>query len=370
MRRLLLSVLLLAWLVPASAHRASDAFVTLSSKDGALSGSWEIALRDLEAAITIDGDRDHQITWGELRAARPQLEQRLPPFLKPATNAGPCTLRIVDLQINQRVDGPYAWLGLAGECAEDSGPLSLQYRFMFDIDPTHRAILSLSDDSGQVQTAVLSPAADRFPAGAGAAGWFGQFASYVREGVVHIWAGYDHILFLLSLLLPCVLVRESGRWRAVAGGREAIREVLIVVTAFTIAHSVTLSLSALDLVRLPSRLVESVIALTVLLAALNNVWPLVTRHRAAVALGFGLIHGFGFASALGEVGLPTGVRLLGLAGFNVGVELGQLAIVAAVMPLLYLLRTTQVYEKVVLQGGSLVVAVLAGVWLVERSLVG
>lgn len=370
MRRLLLALVLLTWLAPATAHRASDAFVTVSRDGSQVKGSWEIALRDLEAAITIDRDRDRQITWGELSAARSQLEQRLPPFLTLATDGGPCTLRIDDLQVNQRVDGRYAWLGLAGDCPGDSGPLSVQYRFMFDIDPTHRAILALSDESGAVQTAVLSPSADRFPAGAGASGRFAQFASYVREGVLHIWAGYDHILFMLSLLLPCVLVRESGNWRAVAGGREVLREVLIVVTAFTVAHSVTLSLSVLDVVRLPSRLVESVIALTVLLAALNNVWPLVTRHRAAVALGFGLIHGFGFASALGEVGLPTGARMLGLAGFNVGVELGQLAIVATVMPLLYLLRTTRAYERVVLQAGSLLVAVLAGVWLVERSLTG
>ena len=170
MRRLLLALVLLTWLAPATAHRASDAFVTLSRDGSEVKGSWEIALRDLEAAITIDRDRDRQITWGELSAARSQLEQRLPPFLTLATDGGPCTLRIDDLQVSQRVDGRYAWLGLAGDCPGNSGPLSVQYRFMFDIDPTHRAILALSDESGTVQTAVLSPSADRFPAGAGASG--------------------------------------------------------------------------------------------------------------------------------------------------------------------------------------------------------
>lgn len=366
-RRLVLAALLLAMMAPAGAHRASDAFLQLAVQDGRLSGTWEIALRDLEAAITLDTNGDRQITWGELKAARPILARRLPPYLAVATAAGPCEVQVSDLQVSQRSDGAYAWLELAGTCPQPAGALGVQYRFLFDLDPTHRAILSLDGGDG-VQTAVLSPSLDRFPGAGGADGRLAQFSSFVREGVAHIWSGYDHLLFLLSLLLPCVLVRRDGRWHPAQDARVAGLGVLWVVTAFTLAHSLTLSLAVLDLVRLPAGVVEPLIALTVLLVALNNAWPVVTRHRAAAALALGLIHGFGFASALGDLGLPAMARALGLAGFNLGVELGQLVVVALVMPALFLLRGTRYYQAAILRGGSLVIAALAAAWLAERVL--
>ena len=121
------------------------------------------------------------------------------------------------------------------------------------------------------------------------------------------------------------------------------------------------------LVALPSRWIESAIALSVVLAAINNVFPVVSHGRWLAAFGFGLIHGFGFASALKDLGLPTGSLALSLFGFNVGVELGQLAIVCAFLPLAFALRATWAYRRVVLAGGSVLIAAIAGVWLVERA---
>ena len=144
-------------------------------------------------------------------------------------------------------------------------------------------------------------------------------------------------------------------------------DVFKVVTAFTVAHSITLSLAALSVISLPSRLVESAIALSVLLAALNNLWPVVGRGRWLVAFGFGLIHGFGFASVLADLGLPQGALALALLGFNLGVEVGQLAIVAAFLPMAYALRRSFFYRRVVLLGGSLLIAAVAAAWFVERA---
>ena len=141
-----------------------------------------------------------------------------------------------------------------------------------------------------------------------------------------------------------------------------------MVTAFTLAHSITLSLAVLGLVSLPSRVVESSIAASVLLAALNNVWPVFHGRRWMVAFAFGLLHGFGFASVLVDLGLPQGALAVALAGFNVGVELGQLTIVAVFLPLAYALRRSLFYRRAVLVGGSLLIALLAGVWLAERAL--
>jgi hypothetical protein len=198
-------------------------------------------------------------------------------------------------------------------------------------------------------------------------GW-AQLAQFFVQGVWHIWIGFDHILFLLALLLPLVLVRERGRWRPVDRFGQALREVLWVVTSFTAAHSITLSLAALGLVTLPSRLVESAIAVSVVVAALNNLVPLFNHGRWMVAFGFGLIHGFGFASVLAELGLPQGALVLSLVGFNLGVEAGQLAIVSAFLPIAYLLRRTTFYRRGVLVGGSVLTMVLALVWLAERAL--
>jgi hypothetical protein len=194
-----------------------------------------------------------------------------------------------------------------------------------------------------------------------------QFAAYVHEGVWHIWLGFDHILFLVSLLLPAVLIRRDGRWKGAASFQDAFWDVARIVTAFTLAHSITLTLAALGIVSLPSRWVESAIALSVVLAALNNVVPVVARGRWIAAFAFGLLHGFGFAGALADLGLPAGSLALSLAGFNVGVELGQLAIVAAFLPLAFALRSTWAYRRVVLAGGSAVIVAIAGVWLIERA---
>ena len=136
---------------------------------------------------------------------------------------------------------------------------------------------------------------------------------YLQAGIEHIWGGIDHLLFLISLLLPAVLSRTKGRWEPVANARPAFYSILKVVTAFTLAHSITLTLAALDVVRLPSRLTESVIAASIIVAAVNNIFPVVTESRARIAFGFGLLHGFGFASVLADMGLPSGAASCAVA---------------------------------------------------------
>ena len=175
-------------------------------------------------------------------------------------------------------------------------------------------------------------------------------------------------LQLTCMLLPAVLRREHGRWHATGRFRDAFVEVAGIVTAFTLAHSLTLALAALGFVNPPSRLVESAIAATVVIAALNNLYPLVPTRRWTLAFALGLIHGFGFAGVLGDLGLPQTALLPALAGFNLGVETGQLVIVCAFLPLAWGLRTTSLYRRAILAGGSVAVVAIASVWLLQRSL--
>ena len=358
---------LLIWLAlgaNAWAHKASDSYLTLTVQGQNVTGQWDIALRDIDFAIGLDSDGDGDITWGELRARHTAVTAWALGHMA-LQRGGPCTLKVTQQQVDEHTDGAYAVLQLAGICPATETNLTLNYRLLFDLDALHRGLLKLTLD-GQTHTAVLAPerAAQVFKAEGGSR--LAQFGQYFVEGIWHIWIGFDHILFLLSLLLPAVLIYQAKSWRAVASFGEALREVLWVVTAFTAAHSITLTLAALRVVELPSRLVESAIALSVVLAAANNLRPVVTRRRWLVAFGFGLIHGFGFASVLDELGLPQETLVLSLLGFNLGVEAGQLAIVGVFLPLAYLLRHGVFYRKGVFVGGSVLTALVALVWLAER----
>jgi HupE / UreJ protein len=194
-----------------------------------------------------------------------------------------------------------------------------------------------------------------------------EFGRFVSEGVWHIAIGYDHVLFLLVLLLPAVLRRTEDRsWQPAEDLRSAFLATLKVVTAFTLAHSATLSLAALDWVRFPSRWVESAIAASIVVAAGSNLWPVARGRTWALALGFGLVHGFGFASVLADLGILRQSLVRALVGFNLGVELGQLAIVAMVLPLAYVIRHRPFYRTCILSWGSGLAGVLAAVWFVQR----
>ena len=352
----------------AQAHKPSDSYLTVTVQDGRLRGQWDIALRDLDLAVGLDADGDGRITWGEVRAQHAAIAAYASARLQVQADGQPCTLTVGPQQVDEHTDGAYSVLPLQLACAVAAPKaLSLRYTLLADLDPQHRGLLNLTVD-GASRSAILGPQAPLQSFTLASISRWQAFAAYVQEGVWHIWIGFDHILFLLSLLLPAVGLWAGRRWQPVDRLGQAVVEVLKVVTAFTLAHSITLTLAVLGLVSLPSRVVESSIAASVVLAALNNVWPVFHGRRWMVAFAFGLLHGFGFASVLVDLGLPQGALAVALAGFNVGVELGQLAIVAAFLPLAYALRRSWFYRRAVLVGGSLLIAVLAGVWLAERAL--
>ena len=360
-----LLLLLCAWAaMPAMAHKASDSYLALQVQGREVSGQWDVALRDIDFAIGLDANGDGDITWGEVQSRQADIAAWALGRLQ-LERGGACSLQAAQLLVDNHSDGAYAVLRLTGTCPSDSAPLALGYRLLFDIDQLHRGLLRLEVD-GVSHTSVLGPDSGVLNVQAGETSRLAQFGRYLVEGTFHIWIGFDHVLFLLSLLLPAVLVHESRRWTGVRSFRPALNEVLWVVTAFTVAHSITLSIAALQIVELPSRLVESAIAASVVLAAANNLWPMVERRRWLVAFGFGLIHGFGFASVLTELGLPRDALVLSLLGFNVGVEVGQLVIVACFLPVAYLLRNTPLYRRGVFLGGSVLTLIVALVWLVER----
>lgn len=352
----------------AQAHKPSDSYLNLHAESGQndLHGQWDVALRDLDLLLTLDVNADNQITWGELSPREKEIEAYAFAHLQISADDVACPVTATEFLVDSHSDGTYAVLKFSAHCAAPPKSLSVHYGLLFDLDPSHRGLLNLS--AGAItQSAVFAPEQAEITFDLAASSLWRQLLQYIVEGIWHIWLGFDHILFLISLLLPAVLIRERERWIAAPRLGAAVGHVIGVVTAFTVAHSLTLSLAVLGVISLPSRLVESLIAFSVVLAALNNVWPLVTRRAWLIAFFFGLIHGFGFASALNDLGLPKQALVLSLFGFNVGVEIGQLAIVSVVVPLAFLLRRTGFYRRGVLVAGSLLIALVALGWLIERA---
>jgi len=360
-------LLVLSASTPAYAHKPSDSYVSLDATAAVVSARWDIALRDLEYALHLDRDGNGEITWGEVRARHADIERYAYDRLTLRADGAACAFGPSELLTVEHSDGAYAVLRFQA-CAAVPSELAVDYRLLFELDPQHRGLVHVAS-AGAPRTAIFTATttSQRLALAEGTGGR-GSFVAAVREGVVHIWAGIDHLLFLLALLLPSVLRRENGRWAPVGAFRPALVDVLRIVTAFTLAHSITLSLAALDVVRLPSRLVESAIAASVVLAALNNVFPLLKSDRWFAAFALGLLHGFGFSAALVDLGLARGELVRVLFGFNVGVEIGQGAAVALFLPLAFYMRRTFAYRRIGLVGGSLAIALLAAAWVIERAL--
>ncbi len=360
---MLLSLALFA--SPALAHKPSDSYLRIFGGGAQLTGRWDIALKDLEFLIGIDANQNGQITWGELKAKQDAISAHALSRLTMIVDGRECTLAVSDFMVTAHSDGKYAVLMLETDCPGDATAVKITYDLLFDVDPTHRGLV-LYSNGALVSTHVLGPGEPSIVIRNDDAGLLRSLVSYIREGVWHIWIGFDHILFLVSLLLPAVLIREEGEWRSVDEFRPAARTVLRIVTVFTLAHSITLWLAVMEYMTLPSQFVEATIAFSIIVTALNNLYPVIRLPGWLIAFVFGLIHGFGFANVLLDLGLSSGTLAVSLLGFNVGVELGQLAIVVAFMPSAFLLRGTRFYQWFVFRLGSLLIAAIAAIWMAER----
>lgn len=366
MKRLIaFAVLMLGMLVASTAfaHKPSDSYLTLTVDGARIHGRWDIALRDLSFVMDLDADGDGKITWAELEAHDAEIEK----YALGRLIIRDCALRRMPDRrgVAAHSDGSYVVLELEAECTSAPRDLGVDYRLFFDVDAQHRGLLRLEAASSRTHVFTAKEPATTFDLSSSGTGR--QLRTIVVEGVLHIWTGYDHVLFLIALLLPSVLRREEKTWVPVLGLKVAMFDVLRIVTAFTLAHSITLSLAALDIITLPSRLIESAIALSVVLAALNNLRPILREDRWVAAFLLGLMHGFGFSAALQDLDLPRSNLVLTLFGFNLGVEIGQVAIVCVFVPLAYAVRKSSAYRRGVLAGGSVVILVLATIWFVERA---
>ncbi len=346
----------------ADAHTLSDGYVELRADGPDVRGRIDLAARDLHDAIGLD-DGDRQLRWTEIETQAERVRAYVAARVSLRAVAGPCPLDAGPIAVIDRPDGVHVAVTISARCPGPAEPLTVDYRALFDVDATHRGLLRLDGAHGTAAAIARSPGPTKLDGGDGVG-----VLGFVREGVWHIWIGLDHILFLLALLLPAVYragsPRNGERWVAADSFGVVVRDVLEVVTAFTLAHSITLVISSVGWLQLPPRFIETAIAVSVALAAANNLIRIVDA-RWAVAFGLGLVHGFGFSSVLADLGLPGDGLVAALLGFNVGVEIGQAAIVLVFLPLAYALRRTAAY-RVALVTGSAATCVLALHWSIDR----
>lgn len=386
--RRLLAVLLLLLPLAAYAHKESDAYLTLSTdpaRPTVLHGQFDIALRDLAFVLDVDANQDAAVTWGEVKASRAMIERYALGGVIIKGDGLTCETHPTAQMIDEHNDGAYDVILFDAVCDKEiPSRLTLVYTLFQDVDPYHRGIVTIHAGD-RVAGAVLGPKTPIATLDLREPDRWSQFKSFVVDGVWHIWTGPDHLLFILSLLLPAVLYRSASTaarqspqlqalaqssqtgWIPVPKLSRAMLELIKVVSGFTVSHSVTLTLSVLGYINLPSRLVESGIALSIIVAAANNLWPIVTRRAWIVAFAFGFIHGLGFASALAGLSLPPIAMATSLGGFSLGVELGQESIVLPFLPLAFLVRKTRFYQVGVVRWGSWAIIAVATLWLIQRA---
>ncbi len=366
----------------ALAHKPSDAYMAINADQPALDIVFDVAVRDLDRAIPLDSNNDLQITWSEVRSRLGEINAQMLRNVTISSTDGPCRLSLFDttnaLAIDQRSDGSYVSLHYVATCGSlKSTPakaVTLAYRWLFEQDPQHKLIVSFTQ-GGATSTTVIGAESGTRTLRAGTAGVGETIADFVRLGIHHIWTGWDHLLFVLTLLIPAVGVTTQvtagsasrhgpapqNQWRSV------LWQIGKTVTAFTLAHSITLALAAFEIIQLPSRWVESGIALSIVIAAIAVALGHGRQLGVGLAFTFGLLHGFGFASALSETGLPQNAVALALFAFNLGVELGQLAVVALFVAVVWSWRETRAYRIGVARIGSALIILVALTWFAERA---
>ena len=324
-----------------------------------LHGQLDIALRDLAFVLDIDSNHDSSLTWGEVKAHRGQIERYALAGMTIKGDGLTCQAHSTDQKIDEHNDGAYDVILFDAVCDKVvPSRLTIVYTLFEDVDPYHRGIVTIH--AGHRVPASCSARKHRSPRSTCAASITGASSGASSSTACGI-SGPDRTTCCSSCRCCCrrcciAVPRESRNrhWHAglpVPKLSRAMIELIKVVSGFTVSHSVTLTLSVLGYVNLPSRLVESGIALSIIVAAANNLHPIGHARAWVVAFAFGFIHGLGFASALAGLSLPPTAMAISLGGFSLGVELGQESIVLPFLPLAFLLRRTRFYQVGVLRWG-------------------
>jgi hypothetical protein len=367
------------------AHKGSDAYLSVTDQPG-WSLVYSVAIKDLQMAVDVDSNADGKVTWGEVKAATPAISALLTQEIG-LTDAPALVWRFDGLEA--RGDGAYLRMKATPEVSPKATP-ALRYTLFKTEDASHRLLVAgqlqgkdllLTLSPTQTQATVLGDSKQDAPpqvgsvspqnAGGVPTAWR-SLGQYFSLGVHHLLEGYDHMAFLLALVLPLHLrlwPRRGAHTEPAAPARSQPTEwssMLRTVTAFTLGHSITLILATLGYTSASAAWVEPAIAASIGASAFLNLYPQRWLRTEVLAGAFGLVHGYGFAGLLIEAAAPSGLLGWALGGFNLGVEAGQLIAVSAWLFVSQPLIDKPVYDRVVVRAGSWLLCALATFWFVQR----
>lgn len=386
LRTITLAVLLSIFFIPTivEAHSPDQSYLYLRIYKEAIGGRFELTAKDMNKALGLN--LPDKMTIEILEPYLPQVKAYLLSRSDFGAGNEKYQVRFTEttiLNLEEMEDFARINFDLDGVTTVPE-EMDIMYNVLFDQDPNHKGMLIIEYnwkagivDNEALFSNVYSKGDTQQSLSLKDASIWKGFVALVKLGVWHIWIGLDHILFVVALILPSVVRRRedvesvvtksnANDWIPVDDFKSAFWYIIKIITFFTIAHSITLALASLDIINLPSRIVESIIALSIALAALHNIIPIFKHKEWMIAFGFGLFHGFGFASVLGEKGLSGDYMVLSLLGFNLGVEFGQVAIICAVFPILYLIRKQKIYPFI-LKYGSVFLILISLHWFLERG---
>ncbi len=360
----------------ASAHANGENYIFLEFHPDSIEGRFEFRYDELKEKLGVDILSEGKATLELLK----KHESRVHDYIRERFEIGPNenTAYSIDFTEATLFDGEGGWAQY--EFVINTGPtppsLMITHDMFYENERRHRGLVVIekgdwTEPGYEMQISMIFSAKNKTQTlDVNNPPELMTPLKMIWQGVLHIWIGIDHILFLLALALPIVLVKRDAIWVPAPKLGASLWNLVKIVTVFTIAHSITLALASLEIIVLPSRLVESVIALSIILVALNNFLGRNQNASLLIILFLGLFHGLGFASVMAD--LPFRIAeikelILIILGFNLGVELGQLAILVVVFPILFALRKNSLYSPVILKGGSLVLIIIAGYWFVERA---
>jgi HupE / UreJ protein len=372
MRRLLPALVLLIFMPPAWGHPMPSSSVVLRVHRGGIDAELTLPIDELatgwEKPLPRDAIEAVQ-RYGE------EIKDYVRAHVRPTAPDGrPWTVTVGEVipVVEQEPDVRVA-LTMTPPAGAPADRLTFNYDVIFHHLITHTAVVMLASDwrngvmdeepvlLGTMRDTDAAMAIDR-----SGGSWLRGFAAMVHLGSRHIAEGTDHLLFLLALILPAPLFAVGGRWGGYAGGKTALRRIVKVVTAFTLGHSITLVLGALGWARLPGPVVESAIALSILVSAAHALVPIFKGREVYIAGGFGLVHGLAFAATLTGFGLDPLTLVSSVLGFNLGIEALQLVVILAAMPWLVLLARSRIYGPFRIAGAALT-GIAAAAWFVDRA---
>ncbi|MDJ0731102.1 MAG: HupE/UreJ family protein [Crocosphaera sp.] len=358
-----------------TAHSLGQSYLYFQVYDQAIETRVEITVEDINQALNLNLPTNQEVTKEDVEPHLEKIRDYIDENLMISNNQQEYPLKYQGY--GQFETGFARYLTFKyrlDNLVEIPQTLDVDYRVLLDVKPKHKNLVVIEHNWKTGTFANESSVSLIFTANSSpqtldlsSSSLLRGFISVVQLGFLHIWEGIDHILFLIALILPSVLRRENLGWQPVKNFRPAFFYVIKIATAFTIAHSITLALATFQIVEVPSRIVESIIALSIAIAAIDIIYPIFGRRIWLIIFGFGLFHGFGFANVLAELGIVQEHALLSLFGFNLGIELGQIAIIAIIFPILYLCRQQKIYTKFIVQSGAAFLFIVAIYWLIERA---